>query len=260
MNVVLTLHAEYRIPDGQGIIWPHPQFVAEVTGIAGTRYGDRDIVALKVLDTEWLEILETIDACGGKNGKGRGALYGQRSYIVRLDSDTDIKSLCRHEQPIQLMMLRTQAVVGFAQLKQCAVVDQLALVIAPDNIGDASGSQPGQVSRQQSIEIRTGVRPRDPVLLHRREIHHRTSAADREIFCRDLVDDARNLVCVPRHPFFIHGVLDKAIVKRRTLQRLPKMVGGYAHLAAPISMTRFAAARPGRPVIPPPGWHPAPQR
>ena len=53
-------------------------------------------------------------------------------------STFDVKTACGHQQPVELMMLRAQAVVVLTELKQGPVIDDLAFIIAPDNVGDPS--------------------------------------------------------------------------------------------------------------------------
>ena len=96
----------------------------------------------------------------------------------------DVEAVRGARQPVELPLLRAQPIVAFAQVKDRAVVDDLAVVVAPDAVADLARLDLRDVARDQPIEERQRIGPCDAVLRHRREVEHRAGVADRRVFER----------------------------------------------------------------------------
>ena len=130
-------------------------------------------------------------------------MYGECCDVVRFNLDLNVETECRYQQPVQLMLLRTQAVGLFVELKQRAIINDLAIVITPDNIGNKPGPEFRNIPGNKAIEKRTSVPAGDAILLHRRQVHYRAAIAHCKVLGRYLVDDPRYFVSVPGHPLFV---------------------------------------------------------
>ena len=64
-------------------------------------------------------------------------------------------------------LLRAQAIVTFAQVENRSVVEHLALVVAPNCVGNPARFDLGHVTCNQSIQERCRIWSCNPVLRHR---------------------------------------------------------------------------------------------
>ena len=106
------------------------------------------------------------------------------------------------------------------------------------------------------IEKVERVRTRDPVLRHRRDIEYTRRVPRREILEDGVVKTISARIALPlvvaiQPVDFIHSRL-----KRRTVTA--QFYSGSAHDDFSCFKISLAALRPGAPLMPPPGWVPAP--
>ncbi len=131
-----------------------PQLVAEIAGEAGARHHQFAAGEREVADVEGLQILDARAADRLQHGAAGRALQRQRGDVVRVLDDLDVETEGRARQPVELALLRAQPVVALAQVKDRAVVDDLAVVVAPDAVADPAGLDLGDVAGDQPVQER----------------------------------------------------------------------------------------------------------
>src|SRR5688572_991502 len=256
---------EQRVPQPERLRRVDPQLVAEVAGEAGARHRELGALKLEEPDLEGLQVLHARAADRLQHGAAGRALQREAGDVVRVLDDGDVEAEGVARQPVELAFLRAEAVDAFLQVEDGAVVDHLAVVVAPDAVADPAGLDPGDVARDQPVEECERVGAGDQVLGHRRQVEHRAGVPDRGILELLVEEGVGGRVVLPAMPLVQRVERGRARVERRLPDRLAEMLLAAhlvldAHAARPGSRTAFAALRPAEPITPPPGWQPAPQR
>src|SRR5688572_18900707 len=257
--------AEERVPQVEGALRVDPQLVAEVAGEARARDHQLGAVKLKISDVEGLHGLGARAADRLQHRAARRALQRERGDVVRVLHDRHVEAEGVARQPVELALLRAEAVDALAQVEDRAVVDHLAVVVAPDAVADLTGLDLRDVARDQAVEERERVRAGDQVLGHRRQVEDRAGVPDRRVLELLVEVGVCGRVVLPAVPLVQDVERRGARVEGRLPDRLAEVVlAGHvvldAHAARSESRTARAALRPAQPIAPPPGWQPAPQR
>src|SRR5688572_8076051 len=256
---------EQRVPQLERVRGVDPEFVAEVAGEAGAR--DRELGAGKgvVADLEGLQVLHAGAADRLQHGAARRPLQREAGDVVRVLDDGDVESEGRARQPVELALLRAEPVDALAQVEDGAVVDHLAVVVAPDAVADLAGLDLGDIARDEAVQECERIGTRDQVLGHRREVEDRAGVADRGVLELLVEKGVGGRVILPAVPLVQRVERGNARVEGRFPDRPAEMLLAAhlvldAHAARSVARTAFAALRPAEPITPPPGWQPAPHR
>jgi hypothetical protein len=156
-----------------------PELITEIAREPGTRHHELGAVEWKVGDAEGREFLDALTAHLAQYRTARRTLQRERGDLVRVLDDRDVEAERRARQPVELALLRAEPVVALAQVEDRAVVDDLAVVVAPDAVTDLAGLDLRDVARHEAVQERECVRPRNPVLRHRAQIEYGAGVADR---------------------------------------------------------------------------------
>ena len=130
---------------------------------------------------------------------GSRALHGERGDLLGDLADLDVKADRRGREPVELSLGGAHAVLVVGHAKDGAVIDQLALVVAPHRIRDPPRPRLAQIAGHQAVEEAQGVGAGDAVLHHRSQVVERARITDREVFLLDAGEDIDGGVAAPRH-------------------------------------------------------------
>ena len=84
----------------------------------------------------------------------------QACDVDRFFPDADIEADSRGDQPRQMALRGTQTVITITQMKDRAIVDDLALIVAPDRVRYPAGANLAHIARHQAIDVVQRVRAR----------------------------------------------------------------------------------------------------
>ena len=170
--------AREGVPDFDGIFPGNPDLVAEVAGVAGTRdvhghagdFAAGDAKIFQVGDVGFGDFLE-------QRARGR-ALQGQRRHPLG-----DIFDIHRHAQgvlakPAQAGVGGGPAIKIFRQAGDGAIVNHLALLIAPAAVDHLADLHFVDIARDHAIDQTGGIFAADDVLVQRRDVYERAGVAD----------------------------------------------------------------------------------
>ena len=207
---------------------------------------------------ERFQLLEPFEVHFAEHAVRRRPLHGQSRDILGLVSDRHVEADRRCLQPCEVALLRAQAIFPFAQVEDRSIVDDLAVVVTPDRVGNASRTNLRHVARDQSVEVVQRVGSRNAVLGHRRQVEHACRIANRKVFGIGTVKLVRTRIALPLVPL-VDGV---ETLEARIKRRLQAPLMYWLMLHAAFSRLRIvrAAFLPAAPLTPPPGCAPAPQR
>ena len=219
-----------------------------------------------------LEGLQRFDAAQARRLQyrtGRGSLNRESRDLIGDLGDLDVEAYARVQKPVDLPLGGAQAKLALAQPEQGAVVDQMAGIVAPHAVLDPVDLELRDIPGHQPVEVGRGIRPRDPVLDHRRQVVECRAVPDREVFLLDGGEHVHSRVSRPGDEAVDLAQGPGAGMKRRLEQRaleVRRQIGSGQRLhagsarASPEARTCRAALRPAIPMTPPPGWQPAPHR
>ncbi len=193
---------EQRIPQCLGFAGIDPQLVAQVTGKPGTRHHQLGTFEVAVHQAEGFQRVETRQPQFAEHAERRRSLHGERRHVLSFVGDRHIQADCGGLQPGKMALLRTQPVLAFAQVEDRAVVDDLALVVAPDRVGDAPGPDLCHVASDQAIDVVERVRSGDAVFRHRRQVEDSRRVANRKVLGVRTVEFVWRRVALPLVPLF----------------------------------------------------------
>ena len=180
-QAVVVAGDDQRVPDRERVGVVHPDLEAEVAGVAGAR--DRHRVAgQRVLhQAEVLERVERLRAAAVEDRARLRALQAQRRDLVGDLGDLDVQAHRVHRQPAQRRLGRGHAEALLGQARDGAVVEHLALVVAPAGVVDLPHRHLEHVAGRDPVQQARGVGPLDQVLHQRRDVDQRRRVADRPV-------------------------------------------------------------------------------
>ncbi len=156
--------------------------------------------------------------------------------------------------------LAAQDIVVVAVAEQRAVIEQLAVLVAPGRVVDVTDLELRRIADREPVEIVGRIAAGDAVLLHRREVIDRRLIADRAMLHRHVVEGERRRVAGPGAPAVELVQRRSPRMERRGQQRRLEMEPRIGHGRASLDRMRSAAFQPAAPEMPPPGCEPAPAR
>ncbi len=151
----------------------NPDLVAEVAGVAGARDGDGTIAQRGVDEPE---VLERVDVGGRKLLRGWRATAGPgargRPCSPRRPR-FDVHALRVQREPADVGLGARQSERAGVETADGAVVDDLAVYVAPGRVEHLAHGALGDVARDHAVEEARGVASRDQVLVERRDVEQR---------------------------------------------------------------------------------------
>ena len=233
------------------------QLVAEIAGEPGARHPRRASAERVDVVVERREPLDIGQIEGGEDRAGPRTLERDRGDRRALVLDRDVEAQGRVEEPVEVVLLGAEPEGPVLQAVERAVVEDLAVVVAPQRVAHPARPEAGDRARREPIDEALRVSTPDPVLVERAQIEERRRVSDREVLLLDLGVDPRRRVAGPASPVPSQGERPRAGGERRVEEHGP--VRRRLHGPLPARTARAAFA-PGSPLTPPPGWLPAPPR
>ena len=200
-DAVRRAGVDERVPDGDGALGVHPDLVAEVARVAGARDRDRHVAQPGVDEPE---VLERADVGGRQlleDGARQRSLERERADLCRHVLDDHVHALRVHPQPARVRLGARQAVRPVVEAADRAVVDDLAVGVAPRRVQHLPDGALGDVARDHAVEQPRRVAARDQVLVERRHVEKRRRIADRRVLAIGVgVVRGRDLMAGPAAP------------------------------------------------------------
>ncbi len=207
------------VPYRQRPLRIHPDFEAEIAGVAGARDADRNVADAGVRQAKILELVERLCAAAVEHRARLWTLQAQGRHPVGDFGDFHVEPDRVHREPAQRRFGRGHAKAVLVQLGDRAVVKHLPVVVAPAGVVDLAHLHFQDVARGDLVQQARGIRPLDQVLHQRRDVDQRRAIADRPIFVleRELVGTEHD-VPGPTPPVLRHAQARGALVKRRAFE------------------------------------------
>ena len=188
------------VPQRQRNIGGREKLVAEVAREAGPGNGDLVTLMVETCQLEGLKGLDTGKPCGVEHRKAGRPLQSQRGKRLGFLVDRHVEAIGAVGQPGQVALLAAEAKIRLRQPEQGAVIQHMAVIVAPGRILDPSGLQLAHVAQRQAIEETFGIGSAYAVFDHRRDVEQGRRGADREIFELVVENRVRRLVARPGIP------------------------------------------------------------
>ena len=186
-----------QVPQRAGMSRFDPEFVTQVAGKAGARHHDFETGLLEGSDFERLEFFDAGEAKLLEHGAGRRALQGEGGNVLGDFAHLHVETDGRIQEPVQLPFGGAEQEFFLAQPEDGAVVDDMAVVVAPHGVGDAIDLELADITRDQSIQESLGIRPADLVLDHRRHVEQGRRVANREVLVLHRRENRQRVVAAP---------------------------------------------------------------
>ena len=169
------------IPQGKRHVRRHPQLITKIAGEARARDGDLFPAEGKASHSEGLQC-RYVKARLGENGGGCGTLQREGCHTFCFFAHRYGETRRTIEKPGQMAFLTAEPIVVFTKAEERAIVDELAIVIAPDRVMHAAYGELCGVAHREVVEIAGGIGTRDPVFGHGAQVIERGGVADRRVF------------------------------------------------------------------------------
>ncbi len=182
---------------------PHPEFIAQIARIAGAGDGDGEIVDGAVGEMEVGQFGE-IDAADDllQDGPAARPLNGQRRQIVADVDHLSVEAIADVLEPAAAGIGRGDAEMVGVQSRHGAVVDDLAVGVAPGGVIDLADFLFGDIAGDDPIDEAGGVGAGDLILEQGGDVDQRRAVADGVIFpVMGHLVDARRQEAGPVSPF-----------------------------------------------------------
>src|SRR4029077_15081267 len=204
-----------------------PQLIAQVPGETGARHHQRDLrppaQRPRHREQSVFEGFEAFDARQTHRLQqlaGSRALHRERRDLLGDLADLDVKAERGGREPVELSLRGAYTVFVVGHAKDGAVIDQMALVVAPHRVRDPPRPRLAQVAGHQAIEEAQSVGTGDAVLDHRSQVVERARVTDREVLLLDAGEYVDGGVAAPWHEAVQLARRAGALVERRLQQRL----------------------------------------
>src|SRR5215469_10731565 len=182
MNVEASAGIRQSVPDFDGVLPGNPDLIAEVAGVARARDVDRytaDLAArfaeiFQVLDVGFGDAFEQFARCR--------TLQGQRRELLGDVFDLNLKSDGILTKPAQIGVGGSPAIGVFSQSCNGAVVNDLAVFIAPAAIDDLIDGDFVDIAGQYAIDKASRITTCYEVLEQGRDVDQSRRIADGVVF------------------------------------------------------------------------------
>jgi len=166
------------VPNFYGVFPGHPDFEAEVAGVAGAGDVHGNAGYFGVGDAKVLQIRDAGVSYGFKEAAGGGALHGQRGHVFGGVDDFYVETEGVLLEPAETRVGGSPAIVIFAETGDGAVVDDVALGIAPTAVDDLVDCDFVDVAGDDAVDEFGGVFSGDAIFEERGDVDERGGVAD----------------------------------------------------------------------------------
>ena len=195
------------------------------------------------VDAEVLQRIELVLADAVEDRARLRTLQAERRHLIGHFRDLHVHADGVHRQPAQRRFGGCHAEELRAEARDSAVVEELAVFVAPAGVGDDALFHLEHVARRDLVQKARGVRAFDHVFHQRRDIDQRRAVADRPIFVveRQIVR-ADHHVARPAAPILRHAQARGALVEGRAFE-LKRLKHGRQRHGSPRPI------KPGRQIL-----------
>ena len=245
---------EQGVPHLGGGLGRDPQLVAEVARVARPADVDLDPGDLRRPAPEVAQVAEVLAARRLEDGAAVGALERERGDRLGHVLDGDVEPRGVHRQPAVLRVGGGPAQLVLGHPVDRAVVDDLAVLVAPRGVDDLADLEPRGVARHDPVGEAEGVGTRDPVLVERADVDDGGRLADRVVL--DVVEVGvcgRGEVAGPLAPLHLHvqrrgpGMERGADAQRSSSSGFGARVAGREPATLPAALPRRPSPAAPRP-------------
>ena len=170
------------VPDFSGIFPGHPNFKAEVAGVARARDIDGHASDLAARDAEIFEVGYVRVGGGLKEFCRGGTLQSESGDLFGNVFDVDVEGKGVLLKPAEAGVGGGPAIVVFAEAGDGAVVDHFAIWVAPAAVNHLIDGDFVDVARNDAVDEAGGVGTGDAVFEERRNVDERGGIADGVVF------------------------------------------------------------------------------
>ena len=179
VNIELLALFHHRVPDFHRVVPRHPDFIAQIAGVSGARDVHGNAADLAAGHAEIFEIGDVrASATAFSSLPEVGPCSASAATLFGNVLDLHIHVQAVLPEPAQAGVGGGPAIVVFFQPRDRAVVDDLALLVAPAAINHLSDFHFVDVAGDDAVHQLGGVLARDQILVERRNIDQRGRIAD----------------------------------------------------------------------------------
>ena len=182
VDPVALTHVEEPVPDRKRSLGRHPELVAPVARVSGARDVDGDAGDLAHAAAEVLHV----DPVGAghllQDLPRESTLERERGGGVADVGDLHVEAGGVHQEPAVAGVRGRDAVSVLREARHGAVVEDLALLVAPGRVVGPVDRELGHVPRHHAVEEPEGVGARDLVLVERAHVDHGRRLSDGVVF------------------------------------------------------------------------------
>ena len=244
-DAIVVSRGHQRVPDDERIGGVHPDLVTQVAGVPGAGNGHPSAGNRVERHAEVLERVDRLLARVVQDGARLGSLQAERRHLLGDFDDGHVHADCVHVQPAQLRLGGSEAVDLLVDARDRAVVQQLAVVVAPAGVVDLPDLQLVDVARGQAVQQARCVTAGDLVFDQRRDVDQRGVVADRPVLAVEPeIVRAHGEAAAPAAPVVGQAQCGRARVKRGPAQLVQRMMNGgkCRHETLPALRRRGAGA------------------
>ena len=201
VDPVALSDVEEAVPHGDRAVQGHPQLVPAVARVPRSRHVDVDVRDLGPAPAEVPHVLPVLAARLLQDLPREPALEREPGGLIADVLDLGVEARRVHPEPPFGWVGGGDPVGVLGQPGDRAVVDHLAVLVAPRRVEDLVDLEPGDVSGHHAVEQPSRIRPTNDVLVERRDVDDPRGLADRVVF--DVVEvgvDGRAVVARPFTP------------------------------------------------------------
>ena len=178
MNVEGLTFADQRVPDFYRVFPGHPDFVAQISGVAGAGDIDGNAGDFSAGDAKIFQVGDIGVGDGFQEAAGSGALHRKRGCFFGDVFDVYVQAESVLLEPAEAGVGGGPAVVVFAEARDGAVVDDFAFGIAPAAVDDLVDCDLINVAGDDAVDELGGVASGDAVFEEGRDVDERGGVAD----------------------------------------------------------------------------------
>ena len=193
-----------RVPHVDGSLGGDPQLIAEVAGVAGPADVDGRARDGRRAAPEVAQVGEGLARRRLEDGPAARPLERDGGEALADVLDLDVEPARVHRQPAVLGIRRGPAEAILGQAMDGAVVDDLAVLVAPRRVVDGAVPELGRVAGDDPVDELQGVAAADLVLVERADVDQGGLLADRVVL--DVVEvgvDAGREIARPLAPLHL---------------------------------------------------------
>ena len=182
VDPVVLAHVEDPVPHGERAVGGHPQLVAAVARVAGARDVDRRRRRSRTRRRrKYFTSAQSWPVAASSTSRESWPWSARPAVSSLMSFDLDVEVGAGHQEPAVAGVGGGDPVGRVRQARHRAVVDDLALLVAPGRVVDLVDLELRDVARHHAVQQARGVLPGDLVLVEGAHVDHGRGLADRVV-------------------------------------------------------------------------------